>query len=454
MHFGADGTAALTTSGEVVWKTRLSYQSQHGAGGSPIVYGDLLIVSCDGHDAAYVVALDKRTGKARWKTNRRQPADQAYTTPLVIRVGDRDQVVSVGAYRAAAYDPMTGREIWRVSYGDGFSNVPRPVYGHGLVYIATGFQEPSLMAVRVDGTGDVTKTHVAWTLRRGAPLTPSPLLVGEELYVVTDGGIASCLDAMTGAIHWQMRLGDTFSASPVFVDGRIYFLGENGGAMAIAPGKQFRRVGNSRLDGALLASMAVSRGIVFHSNGQSLVSHRGTSTRHGAGVAAFIAGRISMNERFVSRSIVLSLMVSLVAVSAFAQATQPAKPFEPTVGQAGKDVVWVPTPQVLVEKMLDMAKVTPQDFVMDLGSGDGRTVITAAKRGARALGIEYNPDMVELSRSNAAAAKVTRQGDVRESRPVRDRLLEGAGHHDVPAALDQHEAAADDPGPASRARAS
>ncbi len=263
VHFGADGTAALTTSGEVVWKTRLSYQSQHGAGGSPIVYGDLLIVSCDGHDAAYVVALDKRTGKARWKTNRRQPADQAYTTPLVIRVGDRDQVVSVGAYRAAAYDPMTGREIWRVSYGDGFSNVPRPVYGHGLVYIATGFQEPSLMAVRVDGTGDVTKTHVAWTLRRGAPLTPSPLLVGEELYIVTDGGIASCLDAMTGAIHWQMRLGDTFSASPVFVDGRIYFLGENGGAMAIAPGKQFRRLGNSRLDGALLASMAVSGGSFF-----------------------------------------------------------------------------------------------------------------------------------------------------------------------------------------------
>jgi outer membrane protein assembly factor BamB len=263
VHFGADGTAALTTSGEVVWKTKLPYESQHGAGGSPIVYGDLLIVSCDGHDAAYVVALDKRTGKARWRTNRRQPADQAYTTPLVIRVGDRDQVVSVGAFRTAAYDPMTGREIWRVSYGDGFSNVPRPVYGHGLVYIATGFQEPSLMAVRVDGTGDVTKTHVAWTLRRGAPLTPSPLLVGDELYVVTDGGIASCLDARTGVIHWQMRLGDTFSASPVFADGRIYFLGENGGTMAIAPGKQFRRLGNSRLDGTLLASMAVSGGSFF-----------------------------------------------------------------------------------------------------------------------------------------------------------------------------------------------
>ena len=125
----------------------------------------------------------------------------------MIRVGERDQLVSVGAYRAAAYDPVTGKEIWRVSYADGFSNVPRPVFGHGLVYIATGFQQPALLAVRADGTGDVTRTHIAWTLRRGAPLTPSPLLVGDELYVVSDSGIASCLDAKTGETHWQQRLG-------------------------------------------------------------------------------------------------------------------------------------------------------------------------------------------------------------------------------------------------------
>ncbi len=140
---------------------------------------------------AFVVALDKNTGKVRWKTNRGFPADQAYTTPLVIRVGDRDQLVSVGAFRARAYDPLTGKEIWRVSYDEGFSNVPRPVFAHGLVYIATGFQQPSLLAVRPDGTGDVTKTHIAWTLKRGAPLTPSPLAVGDELYIVNDGGIAT-----------------------------------------------------------------------------------------------------------------------------------------------------------------------------------------------------------------------------------------------------------------------
>jgi len=207
----------------VAWKTACEYQSQHGAGGSAVVYGDLLIFSCDGGDAAFVIALDKQTGKVKWKTDRRYPADQAYTTPLVIRVGERDQLVSVGAYRAAAYDPLNGKEIWRVSYADGFSNVPRPVFAHGLVYIATGFQQPSLLAVRPDGTGDVTKTHTAWKLSRGAPLTPSPLVVGDELYVVTDGGIATCLDARTGAIVWQHRLGGTYSASPVLAGGAYTF---------------------------------------------------------------------------------------------------------------------------------------------------------------------------------------------------------------------------------------
>ena len=265
VHFGMNGTAALTTSGEIVWKTELPYASQHGSGGSPVLYGDLLIVSCDGHDAAYVVALDKRTGKIRWRTYRRRPFDQAYTTPLVIRVGDQDQIVSIGAYRAAAYDPESGKEIWRVSYPveDGFSNVPQPVYGNGLIFITTGFQQPVLLAVRVDGEGDVTKTHVAWTLRRGIPYTPSPLLVGEELYLVSDIGIATCLDAKTGELRWQQRLGGNFSASPVFADGRIYFLNEEGMTTVLAPGKEFRKLATNSLDGWTFASMAISGGAIF-----------------------------------------------------------------------------------------------------------------------------------------------------------------------------------------------
>ena len=264
VHFGAQGTAALTATGEIVWKTRLDYQSQHGNGGSPALHGDLLIINCDGNGGdAYVVALDVKTGKTRWKTPRRQPADQAYTTPLVISAGGRDQVVSVGAYRAVAYDPANGREIWRVAYDDGFSNVPRPVFGQGLVFIATGFQQPALIAVRPDGTGDVTRSHVAWTLRRGAPYTPSPILVGEQLFIVNDAGIATCVDARTGTIHWQQRLGGNYSASPVHADGRIYFQSEEGVTTAIEPATTFKRLATSQLDGAMLASMAVAERSFF-----------------------------------------------------------------------------------------------------------------------------------------------------------------------------------------------
>ena len=264
VHFGADGTAALTTAGAVVWRTTLPYESQHGGGGSPVLYRDLLILSADGNpDEAFVTALDVQTGKERWKTRRRSPSDQAYTTPLVIQSGGRDLVVSIGAFRAGAYDPLTGREVWRVSYGEGFSNVPRPVFGHGLVYIATGFFQPAILAVRADGQGDVTRTHVAWQLQRGAPFTPSPILVGDELYVVNDTGILTCVDAKAGTIHYQQRLDGNFSASPVFADGRIYFQSEEGVTTVIRPGRAFERLMVNRLDEPTLASMAVSNGSLF-----------------------------------------------------------------------------------------------------------------------------------------------------------------------------------------------
>jgi outer membrane protein assembly factor BamB len=264
VHFGAEGTAALSLSGEVLWRTRLPYKSQHGGGGSPALFRDLLIINCDASgDEAFVAALDTRTGKIKWRTNRRSPAEQAYSTPLVIRVGDQDQVVSVGAFRAAAYDPATGAEIWRVSYGDGFSNVPRPIYGAGLVFIATGFQQASLLAVRPDGRGDVTSTHVAWTARRAAPHTPSPVLAGNELYMVSDAGIASCLDATTGALHWQQRLGGNFSASPLYANDRLYFLSEEGVTTVVSPSTTFRQLARNELDGATLASMAVADRSIF-----------------------------------------------------------------------------------------------------------------------------------------------------------------------------------------------
>jgi outer membrane protein assembly factor BamB len=162
-----------------------------------------------------------------------------------------------------SYEPRTGKELWQVRYGDGFSNVPRPVYSNGLVFICTGFQQPSLLAVRLDGHGDVTKSHIAWTLKRGVSLTPSPLLIGDELYMVSDNGVASCVDAKTGAPHWQVRLGGNHSASPVYADGRIYFLSEEGESVVIAPGKEFKALAKNQLDGPTLASMAVSGSSIF-----------------------------------------------------------------------------------------------------------------------------------------------------------------------------------------------
>jgi outer membrane protein assembly factor BamB len=262
LHFGAMGTACITQSGQIVWKTQLEYDNgQHGPGGSPVLYENLLILSCDGQDIQFVLALDKLTGKVRWK--RFREGYQAYTTPLVVRLPEGDQLISPGAFRAIAYEPRTGKEIWQVKYGEGFSNVPRPVFGLGLVFICTGFQQPALLAVRPDGRGEVTKSHITWTLKRGVPLTPSPLLVGEEIYLISDNGIATCLDARTGKEHWQVRIGGNHSASPVYADGRIYFLSEEGESAVIAPGKQFKALARNELDGEMLASMAVSGGSIF-----------------------------------------------------------------------------------------------------------------------------------------------------------------------------------------------
>jgi outer membrane protein assembly factor BamB len=265
VHFGAYGTAGLTTMGELIWSTRFPYDSQHGNGGSPILYEDLLILSCDGYDTAFVVALDSGTGEIRWQAPRPNPISQAYSTPLLITVGDRDVLISIGAFRTSALDPVTGEELWRVGYPEGFSNVPAPAFSrdHGLVFITTGFQQPALLAVRVDGDGDVTPTHVAWRLGRGVPHTSSPLVVGDELYVVGDTGIVTCVDVETGKRRWRDRLWGNYAASPVYADGRIYFQSEEGLTTVIEPGTVFREVVRNELDGRTLASLAVSDGSLF-----------------------------------------------------------------------------------------------------------------------------------------------------------------------------------------------
>lgn len=261
-HFGKLGTICLDRNAKEVWKTQLAYNHRHGPGGSPIVVGDLLIIACDGTDVQYVIALNKKTGEEVWKTKR--DGAMAYSTPLLITVDGRQQVVSTGGEWAIAYEPASGKEIWRFRYPKGYSNVPRPVFGQGLVFLCSGYDKPWLYAVRPDGTGDVTETHMAWKLERGAPLNPSPLLIGEDLYIVSDTGVATCLNAKTGEQHWQQRIGGNFSASLLLADGRIYMLDENGKTYVFKPNHdQYEELAVNELPGRTLASIAAADESLF-----------------------------------------------------------------------------------------------------------------------------------------------------------------------------------------------
>jgi outer membrane protein assembly factor BamB len=262
VHFGSYGTACLKRDGSIVWRNQeLKYSQVHGPGGSPVLYENLLIVNCDGTDTQFVAALDTNTGKVVWRKPR--PSAMAYATPLVVRAPGGAQLVSPGAFRAVSYEPRSGNELWSVKYGDGFSNVPRPVYAHGLVYLCTGFYQPQVLAVRPDGKGDVTASHITWRQARSVPLTPSPIVVGDEFYMVSDNGIVSCLDAKTGKENWRQRFSGNFSASPVYAEDKIYFLSETGETTVIAPGKEFRKLATNQLEGSFLASMGVSLGAFF-----------------------------------------------------------------------------------------------------------------------------------------------------------------------------------------------
>ena len=266
VHFGSNGTACLSSEGKILWKQVLKYNPVHGSGSSPALVGDLLIISCDGVADPFLIALDRKTGAQRWRTPRdpsNEPKKFAFCTPLPIEVGKTLQVVSPYAGGVTSYDPASGRPIWTVRYPGGYSIVPRPVYGHGMVFLSTGFDRPTVLAIKVDGKGDVTDTHVAWKLDKGAPLDPSPLLAGDELYLVSDQGIASCVDAKTGKVHWQERIGGAFSASPLLAAGNVYFQSEDGVTTVVKADKTFTPVAKNELKGRTFASPAPIEGALF-----------------------------------------------------------------------------------------------------------------------------------------------------------------------------------------------
>ncbi len=275
VHFGAHGTACLARDGTVLWKTKeLFYQHGHGPAASPVVWHDLLLIACDGTDVQFVAALDKQTGSIRWKQPRRHISAErlngelqvpmAYCTPLVISVDGQDQLISLGSDAVVAYEPANGNELWWFRFS-GYSNVSRPVFGDGRLYFSTGFGEPTLHAIRIGGSGDVTESNEAWSTARSGvvPLDVSPLLVGDELYTISDTGIAVCYDAASGKVHWRQRLTGKFWASPVLADGRIYCLDAEATTTVLLPGKKFARLAVNELDGAAQASPAFVDGAIF-----------------------------------------------------------------------------------------------------------------------------------------------------------------------------------------------
>ena len=265
LHFGHHGTACLDLSGKVLWRnSSLTYPPVHGNGGSPVIAGNALIFSADGASDPFVVALNKANGEVFWKVPRQSDASKkfSFSTPLVIQVKGKTQVVTAGSNVISGLDPESGAEIWRVRY-DGYSVVPRPVYGQGLIFMSTGFDHPQVLAIRPDGAGDVTSTHVQWSSKRGAPNTPSLLLVGTELYLASDNGVVSCLDAKTGKVHWDERIAGRCSASPVYADGKIYIQTEEGVGVVLRAGQTFQKLAENDLQERTLASCAMTPGAIY-----------------------------------------------------------------------------------------------------------------------------------------------------------------------------------------------
>ena len=273
VHFGPRGTVCLDTAGRILWRnTEFKYNVIQGAASSPILHDDLLILTCDGIDHQFIVALDKRTGKVKWKQSRahleaaakKQPiAKMAYSTPLVQSINGVPQLVCSGADHAAAYSLKTGREIWWMPF-NGFSVVGRPSYGNGLFYVVGSIRQDHFCIYAVKpGKGQLSEAQRVWQFSTGIGHVPSPLLVGREIFAVHDGGVACCLDALTGKELWRERLGGNHDASPIAIRGRIYFVNREGKTTILAPGRKFKVLATNQLKGTFKASPAVTDGALF-----------------------------------------------------------------------------------------------------------------------------------------------------------------------------------------------
>jgi outer membrane protein assembly factor BamB len=273
VHFGSAFTACLDThNGKVLWKREdLKCRHYRGPSSSVVSYKNLIILTFDGADLQYLVALDKKTGQTVWNTKRSavwndenvpgpmaRDGDlrKAHSTPLIVTANGQPLLLSVGAKAAYGYDPRTGAELWTVRHPD-FSPAPRPVYDAGLAYFVTGMSKAELLAVKTDGKGDVTDTGIAWRSKNHIGRYASPLLLDGLIYTAADEAFLSCLDAKTGQVVWSERIGGKFAASPIYADGRIYWFDRAGLTTVIKPGRELKIIATNKLDDGFMASPAV-----------------------------------------------------------------------------------------------------------------------------------------------------------------------------------------------------
>lgn len=266
VHFGNQGMARLKASdGTIEWLcTEINYNPIHGCGGTPVLCNGKLVVACDGNKDPYVIAIDAETGKVAWRTPRTVEArvSHSFGTATIAVIDGKPQVLAPGPDMLAGYDVNSGAELWKV-VAPGWSVVPQPALGHGLVFYNHDYDNPEMMAVKLGGQGDVTDKNVVWRMKSGAPSTPSPLLVGDELYFVSDKGVGTCVNAKTGERNWTARLGGNFSSSPVYVNDRILFINEEGIATWVQHGKDFEKLGENTVPGRTFATPAFSAGAMY-----------------------------------------------------------------------------------------------------------------------------------------------------------------------------------------------
>ncbi len=260
VHFGYQGTACLKRSGEVVWKNRdLFFKPTHGNGGTPLLIDGKLVFTCDGDKEPKVVALDANSGKIVWETPRPVDASRTFSfcTPTLIEVDGVQQIIAPGSDCVLALAPSDGKVIWDVRY-DGYSVVPKPVFHRGRLYLSTGFNTASILAIDPTGTGVVTDTHIDWQHKKFVPKTPSMIAHEGRIYSVSDNGIMTNVDAETGDIVYRQRLGGNYSASPILVNDRIYLTNEAGKTTVVAIGDEYDEIATCDLGERTLASPAVA----------------------------------------------------------------------------------------------------------------------------------------------------------------------------------------------------